>query len=96
MEVNHFKPARKENAVFLMLSLVLTVNSVHRELSFKGNGFQVYHIAAAKEYGESNELKLWFRTKQPTGMLTMIQNGGGSLALVGMYDGKLRYVFKSG
>ena len=91
--VNRFRPALQRNSVyglFLLISLGLPVNSTHRELSFKGNGFQVYDIAAAKKHGESSELKLWFRTKQPSGMLMMIQNGGGSLTLVGLYQGKLR------
>lgn len=86
-------PARKQNGVyelFLLLSLALTVSTAHRELSFQGNGLQVHHITAERNSGESKEFKLWFRTKQLTGMLMMIQNGGSSFTLVGMYDGKLR------
>ena len=84
---------RKRNGLcelFVLLSMVITVRSVNRELSFQGSGFQVYHITAGKSHGDSNEFKLWFRTKQLTGMLMMIQNGGGALTLVGMYDGKFR------
>lgn len=77
--------------LFVLLSLVITVRSVNsRELSFQGSGFQVYYITAGKSHGDSNQIKFWFRTKQLTGMLMMIQNGGGSIALAGMYDGKLR------
>ena len=76
--------------LIVLLSLVTTVRSVNRELSFQGSGFQVYYLTAAKNHGDSNEIKLWFRTKQLTGMLMMIQNGGESFTLVGMYDGKLR------
>lgn len=86
-------PAGKQNGFYvlsLLLSLTLTVSTAHRELSFQGNGFQVYYITAEKSHAKSNEFKLWFRTKQLTGMLMMIQNGDGSFTLVGMYDGKLR------
>lgn len=76
--------------LFVLLSMVITVRSVNRELSFQGSGFQVYYITTGKNHGDSNEFKLWFRTKQLTGMLMMIQNGGGSLTLVGIYDGNLR------
>lgn len=91
--VGSLKPASMRNSVyelFFLLSLTLCINCAHSELSFKGNGFQVYHIAAEQKRGEFNELKLWFRTKQRTGMLMMVQNGNGSLTLVGMYQGKLR------
>ena len=91
--VDRFNPVSKRSSIyklFLVLTIALSVNGIHGELSFKGYGFQVYHIAHAKKYGESNELKLWFRTKQLSGMLIMIENGGGSPALVGMYKGKLR------
>lgn len=84
---------KTENGVyelFLLLSLALTVSTAHKELSFQGNGLQVYYITAEKNQGESYEFTLWFRTTQPTGMLTMIQNGGGSFTLIGMYEGKLR------
>jgi len=76
--------------LFLLLSMVIAVRSVNRELSFQGSGFQVYYMAAGKSYGDSNEFNLWFRTKQLEGMLMMIQYGGGLLTLIGMYDGKLR------
>lgn len=76
--------------LFVLFSLVITVTSVNGEFSFQGSGFQVYYITSGKSHGESNEIKLWFRTKQLTGILMMIQNGGGSLTLVGIYDGKLR------
>ena len=79
-----------ELLVFVLLSMVITVGSLNREVSFQGSGFRVYYITAAKSHGDSNEIKLWFRTKQLTGMLMMIQNGGASLTLVGIYDGKLR------
>lgn len=84
---------RKRNGLcelFVLLSLVITVRSVNRELSFQGSGFHVYYITAGKSHGDSNEIKLWFRTKQLAGMLMMIQNGGGSLTLIEIYDGKLR------
>ena len=76
--------------LILLLSLSVTVNSVQGELGFKGNGFQVYYISFAKEHMNSYEFKLWFRTRQVTGMLMMIQNGVGSYTLVEMFDGRLR------
>ena len=76
--------------LFFLFSMVITVRSANTELSFQGSGFQVYYITTGKSHGDSNEIKLWFRTKQLTGVLMMIQHGGGSLTLVGIYDGKLR------
>ena len=88
-----FNATGKRNGLwelFLLLSMVIAVRSVNREISFQGSGFQIYYITAGKSHGDSNEFNLWFRTKQLEGMLMMIQFGGGSLTLIGMYDGKLR------
>ena len=90
MEVDGSGKRNFLRVLFVLLSLVITVRSVNRELSLQGSGFQVYYLTAGKSHGDSNEIKLWFRTKQLAGMLMMIQNGGESLTLVGMYDGKLR------
>lgn len=92
--LDRMKPVLRRSGIyglFLVLLLALFVNGAHEELNFKGSGYQVYpQITTAKKHGESNELKLWFRTKQLSGMLVMIENGGDSLTLVGMYKGKLR------
>ena len=92
--LDRIKPVLKRSGIyglFLVLLLALFANGAHKELSFKGSGYQVYpHITTARKHGESNELKLWFRTKQLSGMLVMIENGRDSLTLVGMYKGKLR------
>lgn len=92
--IDRLNPVLKRNGVFgvfLLLSLVFYACGTQRELNFSGNGYQVYpHIAAPWKHGESSELKLWFRTKQPSGMLLMMQNFRGSLTLVGIYQGKLR------
>ena len=76
--------------LFIFLIMALALKGTHGEVSFKGDGFQVYRIADVNNQGESKEFKMWFRTNQPSGMLMMVQRGGGSLALVEIQKGELR------
>ena len=76
--------------LFIFLTMALALKGIHGEVSFKGDGFQVYRIADVNNQGESKEFKMWFRTNQPSGMLMMVQRGGGSLALVEIQKGELR------
>lgn len=76
--------------LFIFLTMALALKDTHGEVSFKGDGFQVYRIADVNNQGESKEFKMWFRTNQPSGMLMMVQRGGGSLALVEIQKGELR------
>ena len=76
--------------LFIFLTMALALTGTHGEVSFKGDGFQVYRIADVNNQGESKEFKMWFRTNQPSGMLMMVQRGGGSLALVEIQKGELR------
>lgn len=76
--------------LFIFLTMALALKVTHGEVSFKGDGFRVYRIADVNNQGESKEFKMWFRTNQPSGMLMMVQRGGGSLALVEIQKGALR------
>lgn len=76
--------------LLIFLTMALALKGTHGEVSFKGDGFQVYRIADVNNEGESKEFKMWFRTNQPSGMLMMVQRGGGSLALVEIQKGELR------
>ena len=76
--------------LFIFLTMALALKGTNGEVSFKGDGFQVYRIADVNNQGESKEFKMWFRTNQPSGMLMMVQRGGGSLALVEIQKGELR------
>lgn len=79
-----------DKPLFILLTMALALTGTHGEVSFKGDGFQVYRIADVNNRGEIKEFKMWFRTNQPSGMLMMVQRGGGSLALVEIHKGELR------